>query len=209
MKSSSRNVWRMILGILEICLGIYIVFNPAETIMSLSNLCGFVLLAGGITEIVLYFKEYRDFLGSSRILLNGILSAFIGFLFFISGANQLLSAILPYMFAMAFIFRGIDSITFGSDLSKVGFSSETLVYGVIILILGIMSLFNPGVASVYVAWTIGLTLIVDGINWLRLSHTARKLRSQYRKAVKQASDILDADFTEKEADEEDDEVKVH
>ena len=77
---TQAGLWwlRLIWGILEVGVGIYIVRNPLLSLTLLLLILGFTFLFQGLLEVVAAFMEPSDVAGRGLLVIMGILSAILG-----------------------------------------------------------------------------------------------------------------------------------
>ena len=72
MKTCLRILW-LISGILLIACGVYVLLNPAQTLIGIASLIGLAALFSGAFSLATYFTQKDELFGSKGILLDGIL----------------------------------------------------------------------------------------------------------------------------------------
>ena len=70
-------IWKLLVGLAYVCFGGYILMHPLLGIASLTLILASLFLIEGILDIVLYFKM-RSLGGSSWMLIDGIITLFLG-----------------------------------------------------------------------------------------------------------------------------------
>lgn len=68
---------KVLLGILYLCVAIYLLDHPARGLATLTLALAFYLLIEGVFEIVLYF-QHRPAAGSGWFLMDGIVTLILG-----------------------------------------------------------------------------------------------------------------------------------
>jgi uncharacterized membrane protein HdeD (DUF308 family) len=72
-------IWRLLLGIFYVVGGLYLVFHPGLSLLSLALVLAVILFAEGVLQILSYFK-LRTLPGSGWILFDGIITLLLGLL---------------------------------------------------------------------------------------------------------------------------------
>lgn len=163
MKNSTviRALW-IISGILLLVAGVYMLVNPAAGVASMSLMLGIIMLLSGIADIVVFARWHKFITGAGWILADGILTTVLSlFLMF----NQILAAAaLPLIFSMWLLFTGISRIVGSFDIKKAGVRGWGwfLALGIIVTMLGIISLFEPLATLITMTILVGLNFIVQG-----------------------------------------------
>jgi uncharacterized membrane protein HdeD (DUF308 family) len=76
-RSAGGIVWHILLGILDIAVGIYLLMRPVAGLATLTLLLAIYLVARGIVEFILSF-QVRPMPGSGWLLFDGLISIILG-----------------------------------------------------------------------------------------------------------------------------------
>jgi len=74
---AGRVIWQIILGIVYLIGGIYFLMHPLLGLGTLTLLLAGIILAGGVLELVAYFRT-RNEGASGWLLLNGLIALLLG-----------------------------------------------------------------------------------------------------------------------------------
>ncbi|TFI66051.1 hypothetical protein CKN82_05505 [Carnobacterium divergens] len=123
---------------------------------------------------MLRMKNQRTMIKWSEIIV-GIIFLIAAYFAFISPVATLLS--FAILFGLAAIFRGIIAIIGYSDLKKITGQNATLalVIGILEIIVGIVFLFNMGLAVSVLAYTFAFWFIIDSVSGLLNVNRTRAL----------------------------------
>lgn len=137
-------------GMLFGILGILFIFNPVNSLLILTNATGLILVSIGI----LYMIRDREKIWMS--ILNIILGAGL-----ISMPAESVNLIVTFYGSWSII-RGIYILidAFNNDGDNNKFS---IIYSGVIILLGLMILFNPIITFISVPYTIGSYFIISGL----------------------------------------------
>ena len=113
MKTYSK-ISIVISALLMIVLGIIMLLNPAETLVSLSLLIGIFMAASGISALVFYFSAARGFVGSGAVLFTGISNIVIGILFMNQGV--FVAQIFTFILGLLLTVFGVERFVRSFDL---------------------------------------------------------------------------------------------
>lgn len=164
------KVITIILGSMIIIGGVYCLFVPGATFLTLGWLVGISLVIAGINAIMAYVAKRK--IGTTTVwdLLGGILTLLLGILVLANIFAQLLTdAMLIYLFATGIMLAGIFRIVASTRLKKLGLSWVwMLVVGVLTVLVGLYSLFHPILTAISLGYLIGFWVIASGINLLSL-----------------------------------------
>ena len=170
--------WFLALGIFLIFLGLLAMGSATYTTFFSIFFMGFLLLIGGIVEIIYSFwtKEWSGFFLS---LLIGIFYTLIGFLFLVKPVQT--AAALTLLLGSLFFVSGLFKI-FSSIIIRFEQWGWILASGIVSLILGILILSEWPVASLWlIGLFIGIDLLFYGWTWVILSLGARSTISRTSK----------------------------
>ncbi len=170
MKTYSK-ISIVISALLMIVLGIIMLLNPAETLVSLSLLIGIFMAASGISALVFYFSAARGFVGSGAVLFTGISNIVIGILFMNQGV--FVAQIFTFILGLLLTVFGVERFVRSFDLKNAGFSNWwlTLLLGIVCAALGILSMAAPITGAILVSAILGTGFILYGAALLALLHS--------------------------------------
>ena len=156
--------YRKLLGILFIILGFIFTFYPVYSAEAVSCIAGICLIAFGFASIIDGFSVWSRMAHVTALnILLGICAILFGILFIYKiDALSFLVAYQFYLIAFILIFIGISGIVYG-------FETISKAASVLILILGIISVFFAVYAiaePLYTAIIVGICLIMYGITFL-------------------------------------------
>lgn len=108
---TSKSVFAIIIGVLTVIVGIYMIMNPAEALVSLTIFLAIYLIVSGIFEALMAF-QVKPVKGWGWALLSGILSLILGAMiwsqFPLSGAWA-----IGILIGIKLFFSGMSLIMFG------------------------------------------------------------------------------------------------
>ena len=174
------RILAIIFGVFIIIGGIYCLMMPTATYMSLAWLLGIVMVVDGIANIVTWFQLRKSGQSSGWALFEAIISIIFGIVLLGSFAAQLaVDLFFAYMIAAWLIVTGIMRIGFSLQLRKLNQGVQpqsigerwwfVLIMGILVIIAGIMCLFNPMIAMASVGMIIGISIIVVGVSVIALA----------------------------------------
>ncbi|MCE5213760.1 MAG: DUF308 domain-containing protein [Methanobacterium sp.] len=147
-------------GIVAIILGILIMAFPLLSVFTLSVLTGFGLILIGIWLLAMSFESWSSSKGMSiAALILGIIGIIVGIgLFGSILAFSIFVSMVIYIGGFFLILAGIIALFSGKGAAGRWGGVLGIILGIIYLIIGIYAL-NP----LYLAWLIGIFLILSGI----------------------------------------------
>lgn len=153
----------LLVGILMLLAGGYTLFAPLSVLLSLPLVLGILAIAKGVQTLWLRHQVNEILVQkSSWLLWLGIIDIVIGLLLIIKMGLAL--DVIVFIFAVWFIFDAIFEImTVRVFKADKGYYWLLIILSVLGLILGIILLFNPLLASATLVWLIAFYLIFIGI----------------------------------------------
>src|SRR6476620_4895896 len=135
--------WFLVIGILSLITGIAILAKPVEGYASLSILFSFIMAGTGFSQIVFATSSRNYLKGWGWTLASGILDFALGTLLLIYPAITM--ATLPFFVGFYLLFRGFYLIGASMDLNVIGVQGWCwlLAGGILVLLLGFMTLYHP------------------------------------------------------------------
>jgi uncharacterized membrane protein HdeD (DUF308 family) len=163
-----RDQWRwfLALGIALVVFGTIAIGSACIATVAATWLFGFLLLAGGISEIVSSFWAGR-WSGTLVHLLMGILYAVVGLMIVDHPANAAIE--LTLLIAIFLVFGGIFRIVFALSERFTGWG-WVLLNGVVTLLLGMLVYKQwPASGLWIIGLFVGIEMIFNGWAWIMLS----------------------------------------
>lgn len=165
----------LVVGLLFIGLGIWTIFNPAESYLGLAILFIIAFIVGGILEIIFAISNKDELDHWGWELANGILSFVIGII--MAMKPELSMVTLPFYVGFVIMFRSIMAISSSLELKKYGVMDwgNLMAMGILGLIFSFILLWNPMFAGLtIVVWT-GMAFIIIGGYGVYFSLKLKKL----------------------------------
>lgn len=151
--------WLVLLeGIIALIIGLFLIFAPGITTVTLITVLGIFWLFGGIFALVGLIMDRSNW---GWKLLSGVLGI-------LAGLAILAYPIYSTVFLLSFfvIMIAIWAIIYGAVRLAWGFKGAgwgTALLGILIIILGILLLVNPLSGAIILPWTFGILAIFGGI----------------------------------------------
>ena len=176
------KVLSVILGILMIVGGLYCLFTPGLTYLSIGYVVGLSMVLDAIGRFVGWHKARKDGAADGWMLTNAILSAVFGFFILNSAALQLgVDVFIVYYIAVWMVCHGIVVIARAAQLCKIHKNWDTkklgthwylpLTIGILMCVFGVLCMFKPIIMASTLGVFIGLGIISAGANLITLATT--------------------------------------
>ncbi len=160
-----RKFMWILSGICLLILGIYLMLNPLSALNYIAILLAIIIVIQGIAGIVEYSNS-KDRSGKGWDLFAAILNTIFGIFLLFSPLNLVLTAILPIMFGIWVMVKGLMQCIESIYLSKI--NSEiwgyVLTFGILNFLVGILMLTNPLIPAFTLAFYIGIGFIAAGLS---------------------------------------------
>ena len=150
-----------------IACGVYVLLNPAQTLIDIASLIGLAALFSGAFSLATYFTQKDELFGSKGILLDGILDVILGVLLIIYPTSSLIANIFLGLMSLWVISKGAMAV-YHAVLAK-EFERHwyvLLIIGILLVLFGILALIQPIITMVAISVILGVFLISDGIEIL-------------------------------------------
>lgn len=169
------KAWMVVLGVVLVLAGIAAAVSPMSMYAVIQGVTATVLIAHGITQIVGHFQT-PEFFRSGVSVASGILNALLGIMLLALPA-LFTAGTLVFLFAFLLILSGIERMTFARQLSyyRIPASSAGTVTGVLNIVLGVIFLFAPLMASLALVYLIAGYLIVAGVTLIAESIAIKRI----------------------------------
>ena len=180
MRPSSK-IFMALSGILYIAVGVIVIANQAQAVNAVSWLLGVLILIAGVSTLMAWLFSGHMLLGGGTILFASIGEILVGLLFLYNVPT--LSAIIPYIFAIWILIKGVDVAIHSFDYKQVGFSYwwALLILGIASAVLGFFSLTKEGVGSASFAIILGIAIILQGLQYIIALFGIGKLEHKVKK----------------------------
>ncbi|MBR1634202.1 MAG: DUF308 domain-containing protein [Lachnospiraceae bacterium] len=174
---TARRIIAGIVGVLLILGGFYCIMTPGLTYFSLGFFIGFSMLADGIARTVNWFSMRETHKTSGWVLASGIISLVFGLIILSSIGMQIsVDLFLAYLVAFWLVILGgmriAHAIMFRNGAKEYGMEFISgkwwigLLTGILLLLVGIVSVINPTALIFTIGFMIGFAILISGINML-------------------------------------------
>jgi uncharacterized membrane protein HdeD (DUF308 family) len=164
--------WFVVLGTLQILLGVFCWFDVLAATLAATLLIGAALLVGGILQALQSFLD-RDWSGFLLHLLAGLLYAFGGLLIMAEPVRGAL--VITVVLAVVMIVAGGFRVALAVRHWHMGGAGLILIGGLISIIVGIALYLTLPWSGLWVLGTlIAIELIIHGASWLEFGLALRR-----------------------------------
>ena len=160
--------------------GVYCLFTTAMTYMTLGYVVGINMILDAVGGIVLWHERKKLGDADGWALAGAIASLVFGIILTASTAMQwIVDMAVVYLAAIWLVMIGIIRIIFSLRLHKVRKALDAeifgrrwwliLIAGILLVVCGVLSLFNPSGWIVAIGIHFGLNIIIAGVNLIAIA----------------------------------------
>ena len=176
---NGRKFFTMVLGIMMIVGGVYCMFTPAITYMTLGYILAVSMIVDAVGNIVIWSDEKKAGRANGWHLAGAIISCVFGVVLLCSTAMQLVVDLWIAYIAAWIVVMGILRIVIAVRMKKVRNALDAeilvkrwwliLVIGILMVLAGILSFINPTVLMIAIGVNMGLYILFAGANLVSLA----------------------------------------
>lgn len=168
----------LVQAIVSIVLGLFLIFWPGVTVVTLIYLFGTLFAVSGAASVISYFRERSEHYRAPAVLATGVLFLLLGLVAFLfpQAIAGFFSVVLGIVLALCGIVSAVRALELRQypDYSWV----VALVVGVLVAIGGVVIIVNPFESTVTFVLVLGVALLVNGIGELFIEGQLRRLEKQ-------------------------------
>ena len=161
--------------------GLFLVIRPASTLSLISYVLGGILVIIGTTSLVNYYKDKNSV--STFELIYGVISLIAGLVLILN--PKALASLIPFVIGVWILISSLIKLKYIWDLNDNKSKSWTtsLVITIIMLVLGIVLIFNPFEGAVMITRMIGIFVIIYAILDVVQSSIIKKSVKEIQKVI--------------------------
>ena len=200
MKKFISNVIRtsVICSLALIALGILLIVKSEATIMTISYVIGGILIALGVLAEFNYFKEQKYSNNEYDLdIVYGIVSIILGVI--VIKNPEAIGSIIPLIIGVLIIANSVVKLEYSLELKKEDNELwiSTLVLSIIMVICGVLLIFNPFKGAVFLTRVVGVFILIYAILDLISTFVIKNTLDNIQKEIKE--NIPDAKVIEEKA----------
>lgn len=181
IKSSYRM--SMIYSVLFAIIGLLLFIDPSGFVVLVSYMIGILLLVVGINNVLSYSKN-RDLAVTKTLLIVGVILFIIGL--FLIFDPTFIGTIVPAVIGVCLIINALEKLMYLQYLEdkKSEAYMVALISGIVIMIVGIILLFNPLSGTLIVTQIIGVIIVIYSVLDIIEKIRYKKLFKEIKKDIK-------------------------
>ena len=184
MKKKFKSMYRtsIIFSIILFLIGLFLLTKPETTLHAISYFVGIVLIVWGIIPVITFFanKDKENYLEFSFIL--GVFALIFGIIVMLN--PNIIGSIIPLVIGIWMIINGITKLYYALTINKEKSASLSIIISLIILICGLLLVFNPFGGAKMLTKLIGIFVIVYSVLDLIECYTLKKTVKNINKEEK-------------------------
>lgn len=185
MKELIKSSYKMsmIYSILFAIIGLLLFIDPAGFVVLVSYLIGILLLIVGTSNVLNYSKN-RDLAVTKTLLIVGVVLFIIGL--FLILKPTFIGKIVPAVIGVCLIINALEKLMYLKYLEDKKSESYmiSLISGIVIMIVGIVLLFNPLSGTLIVTQIIGVIIVIYSVMDIIEKMKYKKMFKDIKKEVK-------------------------
>ncbi|MBE6159807.1 MAG: hypothetical protein E7157_02030 [Lactobacillales bacterium] len=174
IKKKFKSMYKtsIIFSIILFLIGLFLLMKPETTLHAISYFVGIVLIIWGIIPVITFFsnKEKESYLEFSFII--GVFALIFGIIVMIN--PNIIGSIIPLLTGIWMLINGITKLYYALNISKEGNATTSIIISLIILVCGLLLVFNPFGGAVMLTKLIGIFVIVYSVLDLIECYTLNK-----------------------------------
>lgn len=163
IKNKFKSMYKtsIIFSIILFLIGLFLLMKPETTLHAISYFVGIVLIVWGIIPIITFFanKEKESYLEFSFIF--GVFALIFGIIVMLN--PNIIGSIIPLVIGIWMIINGITKLYYSITINKEQNASAAIVISLIILICGLLLVFNPFGGAKMLTKIIGIFIIIYSV----------------------------------------------
>lgn len=173
----------MIYSILFAIIGLLLFIDPAGFVVLVSYLIGILLLIVGISNVLKYSKN-RDLAVTKTLLVIGVVLFIIGL--FLILKPTFIGKIVPAVIGVCLIINALEKLMYLKYLEDKKSESYmiSLISGIVIMIVGVVLLFNPLSGTLIVTQIIGVIIVIYSVMDIIEKMRYKKMFKDVKKGIK-------------------------
>lgn len=183
----------IIFSIILFLLGLFLLLQPELTLHAISYTIGTILIVWGIIPIISFFsnKEREKYLEFSFVI--GVFALIFGLIIMLN--PNMIGSIIPILLSIWMIINGITKLSYALSLKESN-STSSIIIPLLILVCGIILIFDPFAGAVALTQLIGIFLLIYSVLDVVECFTIKKAIKSINKENKKDKKVIEAVYEE-------------
>ena len=193
VRIKKMSMTSIIFSIIFILMGAFLLARPADAIHLVSYALGIILLVWGLISVVQFFsdKESQNYLEFNFII--GVFVLIFGIIILVK--PNTIASIIPLLLGIWMLINGVTKLSYSLSVGGGKSSTSSIIISLVIIILGILLIFNPFSGAEKLVQILGIIIILYSV--LDLVECFSIKRVIKKEIIKDDGNIIDAEFKEK------------
>lgn len=194
IKIKKMNMTSIIFSVIFILIGTFLLARPEDAIHLVSYALGIILALWGIISIVQFFtdKESQNYLEFSFIL--GVFMFIFGIIILVK--PNTIASIIPLLLGIWMLINGVTKLSYALTLNKNKNAASSIIISILIIVLGILLVFNPFAGAKTLVQILGVSIIVYSVLDLVECFAIRSIvKKESKKEIENT--VIEAEYEEK------------
>lgn len=191
IKVKKMNMTSIVFSIIFILIGAFLLARPDDAIHLVSYALGIILLLWGLISMVQFFtdKESQSYLEFGFIV--GVFVFIFGIIILIK--PNTIASIIPLLLGIWMLINGVTKLSYALTLNKNKNAAGSIIISILIVILGILLIFNPFAGAKTLVQILGIIIIIYSILDLIECFAIKRIVKKEEKE----NQIIEAEYEEK------------
>ncbi len=194
IKIKRMNITSIIFSVVFILIGAFLLARPEDAIHLVSYALGILLILWGIISIIQFFtdKESDSYLEIGFII--GVFIFIFGLIIIIK--PNIVASIIPLLLGIWMLINGVTKLSYALTLNKLTSAAGSIIISLLIVILGILLIFNPFEGAKTLVQILGVCIIIYSILDVIESFVIKGiLKKEIKDTIE--NQIIEAEYEEK------------
>lgn len=161
IKVKKMSITSIIFSIIFIAIGIFLLLKPETAINIICYVLGVILILWGVVSMIQFFSDKTS---ESYLSISFIFGAFV-FIFglIILIKPEIIASIIPLLLGIWMLINGVTKLSYSLTINKLSNATVSIIGSILIIILGVLLIFNPFAGAKSLVQIIGISFIVYSV----------------------------------------------
>ena len=185
IKVKKMSITSIVFSLIFIIAGIFLLMKPETAINIVCYILGLILISWGVVSIIQFFTDKNS---NSYLSINFVFGAFV-FIFgiIILIKPNIIASIIPLLLGVWMVINGVTKLSYSLTINKTSKASLSIIGSILIILFGILLIFNPFEGAKGLTQIIGIALIIyslmDLIESLSISFNIKESNREEGKVI--------------------------
>ena len=161
IRVKKMSIVSIIFSIIFIAIGIFLLLKPETAINIICYVLGVLLILWGVVSMIQFFSDKTS---ESYLSISFIFGAFM-FIFglIILIKPEIIASIIPLLLGIWMLINGVTKLSYSLTINKLSNATVSIIGSILIIILGVLLIFNPFAGAKSLVQIIGISFIVYSV----------------------------------------------